>query len=197
LHPLWVFVTDCGDAAVTLPLAVLVLAVLLAVRARRQALAWLAAVAGCGMAIGALKLLFGACGTRVGALAVVSPSGHTAMSAAIYLSLALLVARSLPGAARIAVLAAAVLLVAAIAVSRMVLDFHDAAEVAMGLAVGLAATAGWGLAIRRQPAPALPLFWLALGGLLIVVTMHGTRAPVEPVVRHWAWLFRLGLAWCQ
>ena len=105
MHRLWGLVTDCGDAAVTLPLALLVLVFLIVVRERPLALYWLLMVLGCGAAIGALKLLFGACTSRLGFLGIVSPSGHTAMSTAIYGSLALLIGGSLPRPGRLAVLA--------------------------------------------------------------------------------------------
>jgi membrane-associated phospholipid phosphatase len=197
LHRLWVHVTDCGDVAVTLPLALLVLVVLLVVRERRLALYWLLTVAGCGAAIGALKLAFGACGSRFGPLDIVSPSGHTAMSTAIYGSLALLVAGSLAPRWRPLAYVAAAVLIAAIAVSRVLLQFHDTPEVVVGLAVGLGAVAGFRWAARRVPAPDLPVFWLMLGALAVVVAMHGSRWMVEPGVHRLAGYLRLTLPWCR
>jgi undecaprenyl-diphosphatase len=197
VHRLWLLVTDCGDAAVTLPVAALVFVVLLAARERRIALHWLLTVAGCGAAIGALKLIFGACTLRLGVLGIISPSGHTAMSAAVYLSLALLVGARLPGRRRYMVLGAAALLVAAIAVSRVWLRYHDTPETILGLAVGLGAAACFRAALRRQPPPALPVLWLSLGGLAVVAVMHGTRANIEPHMRDMAGFFRLALPWCR
>ena len=54
------------------------------------------AIGGCAAAIGVLKLVFGACSHRLTMLQIHSPSGHTAMSTAIYGSLALLIGASLP-----------------------------------------------------------------------------------------------------
>ncbi|MBV8776996.1 MAG: hypothetical protein JO258_07350, partial [Alphaproteobacteria bacterium] len=93
MHALWVFVTDCGDSAVTLPLALLTLIYLAAIAGRRAALCWLLAVGAAAIAIGLLKLAFGACGPMAGV--IVSPSGHTAMSTAIYGSFAVLASRRL------------------------------------------------------------------------------------------------------
>jgi membrane-associated phospholipid phosphatase len=197
LSALWGLITDCGDAAVTLPLALLVLVFLLVARERRLALHWSLTVIGCAAAIGALKLLFGACTSRLAGLDIVSPSGHTAMSTAIYGSLALLIAGSLRRQVRPLVLAAAVLLIAAIGVSRVMLQMHDAAEVAMGLAVGVAAVAFFGGATRRQPAPALPIVWLVLGGLAVVIAMHGTRLQIEPLIHRWAGALRAETALCR
>jgi membrane-associated phospholipid phosphatase len=190
-------VTDCGDAAVTLPLALLVLVFLLAARERLLALYWLLMVAGCAAAIGVLKLIFGACGGRLETLEVISPSGHTAMSTAIYGSLALLVAPSLPARWRPLVLAAAALLIAGIAISRVALRFHDLPEVALGLVIGIGAVAGFHAAMRRGAAPVLPVVWLMLAGLAVVAVMHGTRLNIEPGVRGLAGALRLSLPWCR
>jgi membrane-associated phospholipid phosphatase len=197
LHRLWILVTDCGDSAVTLPLALLVLLFLAVARERRLALLWLLAVAGCGAVIGVLKIVFGACTSRLGFLEIVSPSGHTAMSTAIYVSLALLIGTALSAGRRPLVWLVAALLVAAIAVSRIVLHFHDAPEVVVGLAVGLGAAGFFAVRLRREPAPCLPIPWLALGGLAVVVVMHGTRWMIEPAVHDLAWNFRLVLPWCR
>jgi membrane-associated phospholipid phosphatase len=197
VHRLWVLVTDCGDSAVTLPLALLVLIFLLTARERLLALHWLLMVAGCAAVIGVLKLIFGACGGHLEALEVISPSGHTAMSTAIYGSLALLVAASLSARWRPLVLAAATLLIAAIAISRVVLRFHDLPEVALGLVVGIAAVAGFRALMRRGAAPVLPVVWLMLGGLVVVAVMHGTRLNIEPGVRGLAGALRLTLPWCR
>jgi membrane-associated phospholipid phosphatase len=197
VHRLLVIVTDLGDSAVTLPLALLVLVVLLVARERRIALRWLLMVAGCGAAIGALKLVFGACTLRLGFLDIVSPSGHTAMSTGIYGSLALLIGPPLRPTARHVTAAAAAVLIVAIAVSRVLLHVHDTPEIILGLAVGLAAVVWFHVALRREPPRGLPLAWLTLGGLAVVVAMHGTRANVEPDVRALAGWLRLSVPWCR
>jgi membrane-associated phospholipid phosphatase len=196
LHSLWVFVTDCGDSAVTLPLALLTLVFLAGAGQRRLAVAWALTVAGCAAAIGVLKLVFGACGHRLTILEIHSPSGHTAISTAIYGSLALLIGASLPPRPRWAVLWAAALLIVAIAGSRLALHEHVLPEIEIGLIVGLGAIAGFRAMLRRWPAPALPIGWLAVGGAAIVAVMHGTRWMVEPAVHDLSVLFRLILPWC-
>jgi hypothetical protein len=84
LHTIWVFITDCGDSAVTLPLALLVLIFLVVARQRHLGCAWLLTIGGCAVVIGMLKLAFGACGADFAGGHIVSPSGHTAMSTAVY-----------------------------------------------------------------------------------------------------------------
>ena len=197
MSAIWNFVTDFGDSAVTVPLALLTLMVLGAAGQRRLALGWVLAIGGCAVAIGALKLVFGACGPHLSIADIVSPSGHTAMSAAVYGSLALLIgARLTPGRRRL-VLAAAVVAVLAIALSRAMLHDHSPAEIVVGLMVGAGAVAVFRVALGRREAPRLPLGWLLLGGGALVAALHGTRWMIEPAVHRLAWDFRLVLPWCR
>ncbi|HTZ35755.1 MAG TPA: phosphatase PAP2 family protein [Stellaceae bacterium] len=197
MHPIWVFVTDCGDSALTLPLALLTLAFLLLRRQFRPALLWLAAIAGCAAVMAVLKLLFGACGHRIAAGGIVSPSGHAAMSAAIYGGLALLVGAQLPAAARRALYAATAAAVAAIAASRLMLHDHDAAELALGLSVGALAVAGFAAGLRRLGPPPLPLRGFLLCSALLFVALHGTRWMIEPVLHRLAEMLRVALPGCH
>jgi hypothetical protein len=197
LHAIWVFITDCGDSAVTVPLALLTLIFLVARGERRVAFGWVVAIGGCAGAIAALKLGFGACGQRVPFGDIVSPSGHTAMSAAIYGSLALLVGAQLSPLARRLAYGAAAAGILGIAVSRVALHDHDAAEIAVGLIVGAGAVAIFRAMLGRTPAPALPLGWFLLSGAALVAVMHGTRWMIEPVVHRLAGILRLGLPGCH
>jgi membrane-associated phospholipid phosphatase len=197
LPAIWNFVTDFGDSAVTVPLALLTLIFLLAGGHRRIALGWVLAIGGCAVAIGALKLVFGACGPSLAIADIVSPSGHAAMSTAVYGSLALLVGAWLrPFRRRFAMIAAA-LAIAAIGLSRVGLHDHTPAEIAVGFVVGALAVAVFRAVLRRHAAPALRLGWLLLCGAAIVGVMHGTRWMVEPVMHRLAWDFRLVLPWCR
>jgi len=197
LHTVWVFITDCGDSAVTVPLALLVLIFLVVSRQQRVACAWVLTVGGAAIVIAALKLAFGACGTAIAGSHIVSPSGHTAMSTAVYGALALLSGSRLPAGRRYAVYAAAGAAIVGIALSRVVLHEHNFAEIVVGWIVGAGAVAAFAMALGRQQAPPLPLGWMALCGVILVALLHGTRWHVEPAVRHVAWLFRLALPFCR
>jgi membrane-associated phospholipid phosphatase len=197
LSTTWNFVTDFGDSAVTVPLALLTLAFLAAARRRRLALAWVLAIGGCAAAIGALKLLLGACGSSSAFGEIVSPSGHTAMSTAVYGSLALLIGARMPPLTRAAIIAGAALAIVGIGLSRVAIHDHTPAEVALGFAIGLSAVAWFHAALRRHQAPALPLKWLLLCGMVIVAVTHGTRWMIEPTVHRLAGDFRFALPWCR
>jgi len=197
LHTIWVFITDCGDSAVTLPLALLALIFLFVAGQRRLGYAWVLAIGSCAIVIGGLKLVFGACGVDIAGGHVVSPSGHTAMSTAIYGALALLAGSRLPSTRRYIVYGAAFAGIAAIALSRVVLHEHNIPEIVIGWAVGAAAVAVFALAAGRLEAPSLPFGWMLLSGIVLVALLHGHRWKIEPAVRHLAGLFRLALPFCR
>jgi membrane-associated phospholipid phosphatase len=186
----WKFVTDFGDSAVTLPLGALTLIFLLTSGWRRAALAFLLAIGCAGIAIGLLKLLLVSCGKPLVGAALTDPSGHVAMSAATYGSLALALGRTGSVRQRPWLLAAAALLVAAIALSRILLHAHSPAEVAVGLAVGLLSTLIFRVILGPGEAPPLRLAWFAFGAILIAGVMHGTRWPIEQWIKAAAHLIR-------
>jgi membrane-associated phospholipid phosphatase len=197
LHTIWVFTTDCGDSAVTVPLALLVLVFLFVAGQRRLGLVWLLAIGGCAVAIGALKLAFGVCGEDLAGGQIFSPSGHTAMSTAVYGSLALLAGTRLPAGQRNVVYAAAAAAIIGIALSRVVLHEHNFPEIAIGWLVGAGAVAAFAAAAGRREAPSLPFGWMLLCGVVLVAVLHGNRWKIEPAVRHLAGVFRLALPYCR
>ena len=138
-----VFVTNLGDAAVTVPLALMTCCFLLVVCETRLAFGWLAAILGAAVGIGVLKLLLASCGHPLATVGLLSPSGHTAMSVAVYGSLSLLIADRLCSLLRNTIYLGGGLLVSGIAAWRRALGHHTLAEVALGLGVGLGAAAGF------------------------------------------------------
>jgi membrane-associated phospholipid phosphatase len=186
LSSIWVFVTDFGDSAVTLPLAAWVLIFLMAAGRRQVAFAWAAAVVATAAMIGALKLVLGACGAAATLAHLASPSGHTAMSTVVYGALALLIAVPLAPRARGAVALAAAVAIIGIGWSRVVLHDHSRAEIAVGFLVGAAGLGLFRLLLARDEARAVRLKWLLLGVAVLVAVMHGTRWIVEPLIRRLA-----------
>ena len=187
---LWNFVTDFGDSAVTLPLALWVLICLVASGERWAAFAWIAAIAGTAVAIGLLKLVFGACGPAITAVHVTSPSGHTAMSTAVYGCLALLIAAPLSAANRRPLMVTAMIAIFAIGWSRVALHDHGRVEIVLGFIVGGAGLALFWRMLGRSRVPGLRLKWLVLGGAVLVAALHGTRLVVEPEIKRLAWHLR-------
>lgn len=179
MHRLAIFITDFGDSAVTVSLAVVTMAILLLLHRPRLALGWSVCVAGCGGVMLALKLILAG---------DVSPSGHAAMGTVVYAGFVALIGRSLATLERRAAALGAFALVAAIAVSRVVLHEHSVAETLIGLAVGLAALGALRAVLTVVPAGRLPAVWLCLAALVTVALMHGTRWHTEGMIHRMAGL---------
>ena len=192
----WNFITDFGDTAVTLPLAALMLVFLLFSGWRRAALSLAIALAACGVAIGIAKLALESCGEPLLHTQITSPSGHAAVSATVYGSLAMLFADSSAAGRRWVPIAGAGLLLAAIAVSRIILDAHSLSEVAVGLAIGLAALALFYRYLEAGPTVAIRGLWLALGAVSVIALMHGARWPIEAFIRAIVHLIRHNVPSC-
>jgi membrane-associated phospholipid phosphatase len=196
MHPIWSFVTDFGDTAVTVPLALLMAVFLFAARQFRLALGWCLAIVGCAGTIAALKLLLNICGYPMVGPALASPSGHTAMSAAVYGGFAAVLGTSLARPGRDAVIAGAATLMLAIAASRAVLDYHSPLEVAVGLGVGGLTLAGIVALVAYCRPGRLPMALLAAAAFLLALVFHGDRWPAERAIhRVGGWLDLLH-RWC-
>ena len=196
-HSIWSFVTDFGDTAVTVPLALLMAGALVAARHFRMALGWCVAILACAGSIAGPKLVLAVCGHQPGASALASPSGHTAMSTAVYGGFAGVLGMGLERPARDALLMAAAALTLGIAASRAVLEYHTATEVAVGLAVGAVVLAGIvALAGRYRPAP-LPILPVAAIAFALAVIFHGARWPAEHAIRRLGFWFELLAPLCR
>jgi len=189
LLSIWNFITDLGDTAVTVPLAALMLFFLVVAKEWRLALAWAVAILGCAGAIGGLKVILDACGPSIATAGLASPSGHTAMSAAVYGGFAGVVGINLAPPARAALITGAVALIVAMPLSRVLLHAHTPIEVMVGLAIGLPAAAIIIFATLPIPGEQLPVAWLAAMAFGLVLLFHGERWPAEQGIHHLAaWL---------
>jgi undecaprenyl-diphosphatase len=147
-----VAITELGDAAVTIPVAVTVVAWLAWHRAWRAAIYGVAAVGGSAAFALLLKLTLQQ--SRPTALyagwnAFAFPSSHTTVSVAFYGFLVILIACEVGIRWRIVTMLAAVLLILSIAFSRMYLGAHWLSDVA-GFAFGLAWIALLGIAYLQH-----------------------------------------------
>jgi len=177
------FITDFGDSAVTLPLALAVLACLVWSRWYGAALRWGLAVAGCGLAMALLKLGLFACGSPPPLAALRSPSGHAAMAAVVYGALAGLVAVRCRRDRQALPYAAAHLLIMAIALSRIALLAHSPLEVIVGLAVGTAFATLFTLGLGEAPPTLPPLRWLLGLAAAVLLAAHGLHLRIEEPLR--------------
>jgi membrane-associated phospholipid phosphatase len=189
LQTIWSFVTDFGDTAVTVPLAVLVTGFLFAAKQPRLAIGWTSVILFCAGVTGALKLAFTICGYPLAHSGLMSPSGHTAMSIVVYGGLAAIVGNGLRAPARAVLIAAAAIFTIGIALSRTIVASHTPIEVAIGVVIGVVALGAMIAVAARYRPEHLPIRWLAAGALVVFVLFHGTRWPAEGAIHHLAsWL---------
>jgi membrane-associated phospholipid phosphatase len=190
----WKFVTDFGDTAVTLPLAVLMLCFLFATRQPRPAVGWALAIVGCAAATATLKIVLAACGYPLGGPGQASPSGHTAMSIAVYGGYAAVLGANLARPARELTLAGAAILLIGISLSRVMIRAHSPLEVWIGLGVGAAALGAIIMIVVRYQRGALPIRWLVLPALAVALLFHGDSLSAEQAID---WLVEILRPWCS
>jgi membrane-associated phospholipid phosphatase len=179
--------TDFGDAALLLPLAVAIALWLLARRPLTAAIGWLAALGLCMGGTALLKIYFLAC--PLGDFA--SPSGHVSFSVLVYGGLAVILGAAASTTRRslviAAVIAAATGLIIAIALSRLILGAHSPAEAAGGLAIGAGSLILFARAYLPCPPASVPLRPLVLAMILLVALFHGRQLHAEALFRAIGW----------
>jgi membrane-associated phospholipid phosphatase len=138
-----------GDVAVVAPASAAVVVGLLWLGAKRDATAFAVAILACMALTFWAKLAFAACGfaPRFG---VESPSGHAALGAAFYGSLAALLAGGRRLGVRLALYGAAACASLAVAYGRVELGVHSVGEAICGLLIGAVAAALF-MALRGAP----------------------------------------------
>jgi undecaprenyl-diphosphatase len=153
-------ITALGSATILLLMSALIIAYLLLGRRLRTALFVFAATAG-GIALGGLlKLIYARPRPNlvphlVDVTSSSFPSGHATDSALVYLTLAALLARTVPErASRVFIIAAAILLTLLIGISRVYLGVHWPSDVVAGWTIGAAWALACSLAYGRILAPA-------------------------------------------
>jgi membrane-associated phospholipid phosphatase len=178
-------VTDFGDQAVILPLAVGVALVLALSGWRRGALAWMAAIGGTLALVLFLKLRFFACVHFLPGASVSNPSGHTAAAAAVYGGLVAMILRFIWDDTRWALSCAVtvgILLAVVIGKSRLMLDLHSMAEVVVGGAIGVGGAVSF-VVMAGPPSHAVRIERVVLTGLLITAMLYGFRMSAEAAIK--------------
>ena len=198
-HHFLSFVSDFGDTAVTLPLAAILALYLWRAQSAAPSASALRSLALCLWAIALLKMTFIACRPHW-ANGLVSPSGHAAVSLTVYGMAATVLAASASGWWRLSLIAVAAALITAIAISRVLLDVHTAAEVLVGLLVGGAALGVFAARYCRTEPPDLGRRRAILLALVLIVplaVLHGERLPAERWVRQTAVKLRTDFGLCR
>ena len=185
-HLLAKLITDLGDAAFLLPASALVLGYLWALKSGRAAAAWMSTLALCAGLTVLAKLAFYACGAQFPALDIRSPSGHTSLSTTFYSCGAMMLSVEKDRLAKLVIAAASALVIAAIALSRLLLHVHTSEEVMAGLIIGLVCVAWFAFAYLRERTGSLPWPWLAATLILLALLTHGWHLDLEMLLAHLA-----------
>ena len=166
--------TDFGDSAILLPLAVVIL-VWLRLGASGLAWAWTITVGLCVALTAVSKIFFYACPPAAG---LHSPSGHTALSILVYGTLVVVTTMQCDGWwRRLLTIAIGSCLILTIAASRLSLGAHSIPEVALGFVIGGAFLTFFAGNLRRS-CRAKPWPLLIAVGLLVTI-LHGKELNAE------------------
>ena len=185
-----VAVTELGDVQVVLPVIMVVLGWFIALRLWRTAVYWLAAVGVAEALVKVIKLALHR--QRPGALYVGAeqfsfPSGHATLSVVVYGFLAFLLASGAPQRLRVFIVSVAMVLIGAVASSRLYLGSHWMSDVLAGLSFGTAWIAALAVAYlyqRREHLRTGRLPAAVLATFAIAATFHIATSLAADLLRY-------------
>jgi membrane-associated phospholipid phosphatase len=181
---MWTAISNVGDAALTLPVA-LTCAIWLRLSDKRLAMRWMMLLAA-GMAlVGVTKILYAGCGVEISAIGFRVISGHTTLSTSVWTVAIALLWRSAGGNARAGALVG--LLIGLLTAFARVFDYaHTVPEVIAGWLLGALIAA---LFVHPLAHSNVKLFrpLAAAAGLLLVTTVaYGRHAPIQAMIGHYS-----------
>jgi cation-transporting ATPase E/undecaprenyl-diphosphatase len=184
LRPAWsdsvmTGLSELGDAAVVVPVVLVVLAWLIWHRLWRTALYWLAAVGGAEVIVKLVKLLLHRARPNPFAAGIEGfsfPSSHATLAMVAYGFLAFLLCEGQRHQTRVAILLTAVIAVTLIAASRLYLGVHWMSDVVAGMSLGLAWVAV--LAITYSLQKHQPIGSKRLTGIVVLMLLAGATLHI-------------------
>ncbi len=173
------FITDIGDSFVLGCMVITGAGYLLFQGCRKGASALLLSLSGSAFLIGLLKLFVRGCNEGLHRYGIYSPSGHAALSVAVLGTYALLLAGQLQGLWRFVPLLLLVPLISAIALTRLILGFHTAPEIIIGLIAGGIALLPAVVFLRYNTIEKFNVYGFMLSALAVALIFNGFRLPAE------------------
>lgn len=191
-------ITDIGDSLVMGCIAITGAIYLLLHGYRRGAAALIMAFVAAAGFIGLTKLAFIGCSIQLhNTYELRSPSGHSAISAAVLGTYIFIISGQLRGVWRLLPPALLIPLILAIAISRIVLNMHSISEVIVGLAVGSLTLVGIHAFLSRGKKPEqLNVYTFILYAVLVATVLHGFRLKAEDFVDYLASFITTHVAFC-
>jgi PAP2 superfamily len=177
--------TEFGDFATLMPLAMVMLLWLLLMGSPRRAAWWAIAVVFCAGLTAVLKVFFYACPPTSH---LHSPSGHTSFSTLIYGAMTLATATQSRGLPRMMAIGIGASLILGIAASRLLLVLHTAPEVGLGLVIGIADLLLFAQSYWRSSKTKV---WLTVAGGALLAILHGRELDAERLFHEIAGYFRI------
>jgi len=175
----WTFITDLGDAAVMVPIALAIAVWLLAGRAWRGALAWLGLFGTGAFLVFCTKVAYAGWGIGVQEFDFTGISGHSMSATSVLAVVGYFIGSRFSKAAAIAAGSLGCCAGVIVGISRVVLGDHSPSEVVLGCALGGSiALAAIGM-IRAHPRNAAAVVAFVFTVLMLIFTLHGERAPSE------------------
>lgn len=183
-------ITNLGDSGFLTVVAFLAAAYLYFIGNQRAAGALCFALISCLLLMTLLKIGFIACHQLIPSWHIRSPSGHAAMAAAIWGTLAAIIASHFEGWKRVLAPVLAALLVLFIALSRLLLHAHTLNEVLLGLFLGSLIAFLGHLMLKNAPKIAFKARFLALIIAFSMLLIYGARTPAEGLITRFAHYLR-------
>lgn len=186
-----------GDSGFLGLLCLLSIIYFLVIRFARGALALLLAYLGCGALMALLKIFFMACHQSFPSFDLHSPSGHAAMSAAVYGTFASLIVTNCKGWRGPAAVALAFVLSVSVAFSRVYFGHHSYDEIGLGLVIGSAVALCAFAFLRKREAFVFHVRYLALLSFVPVAIFFGSFTHLEGVLSHISRWLNAGFSFCS
>jgi membrane-associated phospholipid phosphatase len=181
---MWSAISNVGDAALTLPVAI-ACAIWLTLSDRRLAWRWIMLLAAGSALVGATKILYFGCGIEFRPLDFHVISGHTALSTSVWTVTFALLYRS--ANASVTAGAATGLAVGALtAVARVADRAHTPSEVVAGWLLGAAISLLFVQSLRRSGARIVLSSAGACALALIIGVAYGHHAPIQDMIEDYS-----------
>ncbi|MEM5345313.1 phosphatase PAP2 family protein [Paraburkholderia azotifigens] len=190
---MWMAISNLGDAAMTLPLAIVCVVWLTrSMTGSRVAFSWSVLLVAAMLLVGISKILYAGSGMQIEAINFRMISGHTMLASAVWPMSFLLTLHDGRANRRSAALCSGIAIAALIGVSRVFDEAHSVSEVIAGWTLGLLVTV---LLMRRKPPPLLPtkLRPFVAGSLLTVSAVaYGHHVPIQAAIDRYSPLLWTG-----
>jgi len=177
-------ITNLGDSSITSCITIVAAIYLVMIKEKRAALAIVLAFVISASIIAALKITFySACPGSIALPALRSPSGHSAISLAVFGTIAAIISSALPTKWKPLPYALILLLAVPIAISRVLIGAHTIPEILAGLGLGLAVAYGvWCFLLKGQTVYHGRISTLALLTIAAMLILNGVHFPAEAII---------------